>query len=192
MAGTAADFTFHEATPERWADIETLFGARGACGGCWCMAWRLGAAEFQKRKGEGNRAALRALVAHGKEPGVLAYGGAGVVGWCAVAPREELKRLEASKILARVDARPVWSISCLFVHKGYRRAGLSTGLIRAAVGLAARRGATVVEAYPHDLHGRTLPPAFVWTGLLSAYLRAGFHEVARRSETRPVVRLELS
>ena len=24
-------------TPDRWDDFETLFGERGACGGCWCM-----------------------------------------------------------------------------------------------------------------------------------------------------------
>jgi hypothetical protein len=24
-----------------WIDLEKLFGAHGACGGCWCMWWRL-------------------------------------------------------------------------------------------------------------------------------------------------------
>jgi hypothetical protein len=33
-----------------WSDLEELFGARGACGGCWCMTWRLRHAEFQKNK----------------------------------------------------------------------------------------------------------------------------------------------
>lgn len=32
--------TFHPLTPKRWPDVEKLFGARGACGGCWCMFWR--------------------------------------------------------------------------------------------------------------------------------------------------------
>ena len=29
------------ATPQRWPDLERLFGPRGACAGCWCMWWRL-------------------------------------------------------------------------------------------------------------------------------------------------------
>src|SRR5262245_14820805 len=29
--------TIHPLTPERWPDLEQLFGPRGACAGCWCM-----------------------------------------------------------------------------------------------------------------------------------------------------------
>jgi len=32
---------FYPVTPARWPDFETLFGEKGACGGCWCMLWRL-------------------------------------------------------------------------------------------------------------------------------------------------------
>ena len=37
--------TIHPATPDTWRDLETLFGEKGACGGCWCMAWRVPAPE---------------------------------------------------------------------------------------------------------------------------------------------------
>ena len=50
--GTASHAEFHPLTPELWSDLEQLFGARGACGGCWCMWWRLSAGEFAA----GNRA----------------------------------------------------------------------------------------------------------------------------------------
>ena len=30
-----------ELTPKLWPDFERLFGANGACGGCWCMSWRI-------------------------------------------------------------------------------------------------------------------------------------------------------
>ena len=26
---------------ELWPAVEALFGAKGACGGCWCQAWRI-------------------------------------------------------------------------------------------------------------------------------------------------------
>ena len=51
------DVAIHPLTPQRWADLERLFGANGACGGCWCMWWRLKRPEFDAGKGEGNRAA---------------------------------------------------------------------------------------------------------------------------------------
>ena len=36
-----SDLEVYPLTPERWADLEELFGENGACGGCWCMWWRL-------------------------------------------------------------------------------------------------------------------------------------------------------
>ena len=53
------DLSFHPLTPERWPDLERLFGVRGACGGCWCMWWRLPRATYNEQKGEGNREAFR-------------------------------------------------------------------------------------------------------------------------------------
>jgi hypothetical protein len=38
---------------KRWSDFEALFGERGACGGCWCMLWRLKRKEFDQQKGGG-------------------------------------------------------------------------------------------------------------------------------------------
>ena len=73
-AGKTA-LTFHPLTPERWDDFETLFGLRGACGGCWCMYWRRARPAFEKGKGAGNRRAMKALVESGTEPGILAYAG---------------------------------------------------------------------------------------------------------------------
>jgi len=61
------------AVAERWSDLERLFGARGACGGCWCMWYRLQRAEYERKKGAGNRAALRRLLGTGEPAGVIAY-----------------------------------------------------------------------------------------------------------------------
>jgi hypothetical protein len=43
------ELTFVPLTKERWSDFETLFGVRGACGGCWCMFWRLTRSEFERQ-----------------------------------------------------------------------------------------------------------------------------------------------
>ena len=183
--------TFHPATRDRWGDVEALFGERGACAGCWCMYWRLDAKAYTAGKGAGNRTALRRIVRRGEEPGVLAYAGGEPIGWCAVAPRAEYPRLDRSRVLARLDEKPVWSISCLFVARPWRKRGVSRALIEAAVAHARACGARIVEGYPVD-PAAPQADAFVWTGIASAYERAGFREAERRSPTRPIMRRKVS
>ncbi len=154
------------------------------------MYWRRTRKDWETGKGVGNRRALKRLVDKGDEPGVLAFASGRAVGWCAVAPREDYPALSRSRIFKPVDDRAVWSVSCLFIDREYRRQGLSKRLLEAACRHARDRGAMIVEGYPHDLGGGDLPDAFVWNGLLPAYERAGFHEVARRSDKRPIVRKE--
>lgn len=182
--------TWKPLTADTWTDLEGLFGSRGACGGCWCMAWRRKPAEFQAGKGEENRLALRKLASGKVPPGLLLYRGGEAVGWCSVAPRDRFVRLAASRVWKEVDDRPVWSVSCFFVKKGFRNQGLSVELLKAALQFAKERGATIVEGYPQAIEGR-LPDAFVWTGLEKSYRRAGFEEVARRSPAKPIMRREV-
>jgi GNAT superfamily N-acetyltransferase len=182
------ELTFHPLTPDRWPDVERLFGVRGACGGCWCMYWRLPRPAWEQGKGDGNRLAFRSLVEAGEEPGVLAYDGDEPVAWCAVAPRDAYGVLARSRILKPIDDQSIWSISCFFVARRYRRRGITVPLLTATVAFAAQRGARIVEGYPIEPRQPTLPDAFVWTGLASAFRRAGFTEVARRSATRPIMR----
>jgi GNAT superfamily N-acetyltransferase len=183
--------TIRALTAARWKDLERLFGERGACGGCWCMYWRLSRPIFERQKGEGNRRAFKKIVAGGAPPGLLAYDGSEPVGWCAIAPRAEYPKMARSRVLEPVDAQPVWSVSCLFVARPYRRRGLSVRLLTAAADYARRRGGRIVEGYPVEPRQGDMPDPFVWTGLASAYRRAGFTEVARRSETRPIMRRNL-
>ncbi len=178
--------------PERWADLERLFGPRGASGGCWCMWWRLDCREFARQKGEGNRQALRTLVEGGEVPGLLAFVGDEPAGWCALAPRERYPRLERSRPLARVDARPVWSVTCFFVARPFRRHGVMGALLEAAKEYARACGAALLEAYPIDPAVRSTSAAQAYMGLLPVFLRAGFVEVTRRVPARPLVRCVLT
>lgn len=180
------------ATAERLADVERLFGERGACGGCWCMHWRLSAADYEAGKGAENRRKLKERIEAGPAPpGVIAYIGDDPVGWCAVGPRREFVRLERSRVLAPVDDRSVWSIVCFFVAPRYRGQGVTKQLVGAAVELAAAHGATIVEGYPIQPRNGSIPPAFAFTGLASTFEDAGFWKVERRSPTRPIMRLHL-
>lgn len=155
------------------------------------MFWRLPRKQFDAGKGAGNKRALKRLVSTGREPGLIAYLKREPVGWCALAPRQEYVVLERSRILKPVDDQPVWSVSCLFIKKGYRRRGVSTLLLRAALEFAAKQGARIVEGYPVEPSMEKMPDPFLWHGIPSAFLRAGFREVERRSRTRPIMRFEI-
>jgi GNAT superfamily N-acetyltransferase len=179
---------FYPLTPPRWKDLEALFGERGACGGCWCMWWRLKRSEFKKQKGEGNRKAMKKIVDSGEAPGLLAYMNGRSVAWCSVAPREAFSALERSRILKRVDDKPVWSVVCFFVAKPFRRKGITMKLLRAAVEYAKKQGARIVEGYPVEPKKPKMPDLFAYHGLASTFRKAGFVEVIRRSETRPIMR----
>jgi GNAT superfamily N-acetyltransferase len=182
---------FEPLTRDRWSDVVTLFGPRGACAGCWCMAWRRTRAEWERGQGSGNRAAFQRVVRKGPPPGILAYVDKAPVAWCAVAPREAYVQLARSRVLKAIDAEPVWSVSCIFVTRAYRRRGVSVALLRAAGEFAASQGARVVEGYPVEPYSGKIPDAFAWTGTVTAFRAAGYEEVARGSPKRPIMRLRV-
>lgn len=183
--------SFHPATPDRWGDVEALFGERGACAGCWCMWARLRNAEFKAGTGAGNRRRLRRLVQDGPAPGLIGYFDGEPVAWCAVAPREDYARLEGSKILARPDDQPVWSVPCFFVARDHRGQRWTRRMLAGAVRHARASGARILEGYPLDVGSSKTADAFAWWGLVGAFEAAGFVEVARRSKTRPIMRKNL-
>lgn len=180
------------ATLKTWNDLELLFGEKGACGGCWCMSWRLKRSIFNEQKGEKNRQALLGLIKEGHVPGLIAYLDKKPVGWCSVAPREEFPVLDNSKILARVDQEKVWSVVCMFVSKAHRKQGLSVEMLKAATAYVKRQGGKIVEGYPIIPSMKKTPDAFAWVGVFSGFEKAGFKEVLRRSPNRPIVRFKIS
>ena len=186
-----SELSFHPLTPERWGDFETLFGKSGACGGCWCMWWRLAASQFNEQKGDKNKKSMKKIINEGRIPGILAYHEGRAIGWCSVAPREEYPRIDRSRILKPIDEQPVWSIVCFFVMKGFRRQGVTQQLIAEAIKFAKKQKAKIVEAYPVDPQKPDTPDVFVYTGLANAFRKTGFTEVARRSETRPIMRYKI-
>jgi GNAT superfamily N-acetyltransferase len=205
----ALDLKFYPLTPDRWKGLEDLFGERGACGGCWCMWWRLTRSQFDRQKGNKNKLALKKIVNSGEVPGILAYAAGKPIAWCSLGPKETYPTLERSRILKRIvenpalripqggeqsrtteggNDKPVWSIVCLFVAKPERNKGVSIKILRAAVDYAKKNGAKIVEGYPLEPKKGRYPDAFIWTGHVSAFQKAGFVEVHRGSPTQPIMR----
>lgn len=177
--------TIRPLTRDRWADFERLFGPNGACAGCWCLWCRVPGAEFKRLRGDKAKAEMARRVRSGASPGLIAYDGGAPVGWCAVGPREEFRRLLTSRLFKPYFGdEGVWSVPCLFVHKEARGRGVATALLKAAVKRARGR---LVEGYPVVASKKTAD-AFLWWGTLSAFEKAGFKVVARPSKARALVR----
>lgn len=181
------------ATAERWNDLESLFGAKGAYAGCWCMFWRLERGDFKKLKGAGTQAVLHDLVCENEVPGVLAYAEGKAVGWCSIGPRQEYAALENSRILKRIDDTPVWSVVCFFVAKTHRNQGVMEHLLRGAVKYALEQGAQAIDGYPIDLQteklaGQTLNSYAGYMGIASVFRAVGFIQVGSASETQLIMR----
>ncbi|MEO8287369.1 MAG: GNAT family N-acetyltransferase [Chloroflexota bacterium] len=177
-------------TPERWPHLEQLFGPNGAYAGCWCMWWRITGKDWHELKGEPNRAAFKEVVDSGEVPGILLYAEGQPVGWCAIAPRDAYFRLreERVRIFKRVDDQPVWTITCFYISRHYRNKGLMLKLLTSAVEYAASQGATIIEGFPLDTDGTRKAASSAYTGLMSTFVKAGFVEVLRRHEGRPIMR----
>ena len=180
-------FSFKPLKRNLWTDLEELFGPNGACAGCWCMYWKLRGKAFDEVRGYETRQMHKSIVDSGVATGLLAYLHGEVVGWIAVEPREAYERLAHSRTLKPVDEQPVWSVTCFFVAKKFRRRGVTVEMLRAAVEHVKKQGGKIVEGYPVETQ-KDLPAPFIYTGTASAFQRAGFKEVARHSPTRPIFR----
>jgi GNAT superfamily N-acetyltransferase len=139
---------------------------------------------------QANRADMLALAGSDPPAGLIGYRGDVPVGWVSLGPRTDYLRLERSQVMKPVDDQPVWSIICFVVPSAYRHEGVAHALLAGAINFARRRGVGILEAYPVDKGTRSADD-FIWFGVKSMFDSAGFQEVARRSPTRPVMRLRL-
>jgi GNAT superfamily N-acetyltransferase len=183
MRSVVSDLEFHPLTPDRWPDLVQLFEHHGNPGYCWCMTWRATSTEYKLLGTAGRKRALHSLVKAYIPIGILAYRAGEPIGWCSIAPRETYARLEHSTTLKRIDDRPVWSVVCFFISRDMRGQGLALQLLKSAVEYAVSQGAHIVEGYPVE-PGQS----YQFMGSPSLFKAAGFREVARAANNRPIVR----
>jgi GNAT superfamily N-acetyltransferase len=175
-------------TPERFGDLETVFGDRGVTRSCFCMHWRRPDGGYGDDRD--NRDRFADVVAVGPPPGLIGYVADSPVGWVQVGPRREFPTLGRSRLLKPVDEVEPWTINCFVVRVGHRSLGIGKGLLEGAIAYAASQGAQIIEAYPVDGERASLVDYF--TGTLAMFSEHGFTEILRRNESRPIVRLSLA
>ena len=186
----------HPATPDRLADLAELFETGPATRGCWCM-WFIDPPK-EVRAGwnnGGNRAAFEAMTQNADPPlGLIAYEGDVPVGWLATGPRSRYPNAigRRAKILKDRDAEEdddVWLLPCFFVRVGYRRSGVTTALVEAAVAHAQSAGAKAVEGFPiADDYPKSQDD---YVGKQRRFAECGFECVANPSPRRVVMRRDL-
>lgn len=181
-------------TPDNWPALEALFGKQGACMGCWCMYWRMPRKDWDAARGAKAKALFKRRVAQETPPGVIAFDGDDAVGWLQIGPRADTPQWNGARRVSApmkegdiVDER-VWAATCFYVKSSARGQGVMDALLQGALKFAKKNGARVVEACPID--GRASAGA-AYVGRVSTFQRAGFREVARRKENRPLMRLTL-
>jgi GNAT superfamily N-acetyltransferase len=186
----AKGMTIRTIDPSDWPAITALFGAKGACGGCWCMSWRVErhGKTWEEAKGEKNRRALQVLVKRGEVHAVMAFDGETPVAWCTYGPRESFPYIARVKALARPGVQGVWSVVCFYIPPAWRRTGLGTKLLAAATKDALRLGAREVEGFPAvPWDPRVpMPAAFAWTGVPQLFVANGFKKLRKAAGSRPI------
>jgi GNAT superfamily N-acetyltransferase len=183
------DLRFEPLSKSNWHHFVKLFGPKGATGNCWCMYFRLKKSDFDEGKeNDGNKEAMKELVWTDKPTGILAFYEDQAIAWCALAPREDFMKLEKSRVHKRIDDQSVWSIPCSFIHKDFRKMGVSVALLKGVIGFAKQNGIKVLEAYPTIPTKGPLPDSFAWIGLYKSFERAGFTIADQTSKNRPMVR----
>lgn len=111
------------------------------------------------------------------------------MGWCHAAPRPALAGINAREEF-RIDDDParVGSIVCFVIPAPYRRQGIATRLLEAAVEQLRRQGLAIAEAYPPK---QAVSDALAFRGTLEMYLAAGFAPY-REGQRSVIVRRSLS
>jgi GNAT superfamily N-acetyltransferase len=144
------------------------------------------------------RERLRAAADADPAPGLVALREGRAVGWVSLGPRAAFERIERSRVIPRIDAKPVWAIVCFAVARSVRGEGVGAALLDAAVAFASEHGAAMLEAYPVDLpDGAALSAEAAFTGTLRMFERAGFQVVSETASSaggfaRVVVRRDLA
>ena len=158
-------------------DVKTVLGPKSAGANvCWCLSYRLRSKENVSLLGPARGARVAELLRQGPI-GVLAYDGATVVGWAAVAPRAETS-FARSRTIPHVDDLAVWSVWCIRVRPGHRGEGISHALLAGVVKFARSQGAPAIEGYPVDNRGERVDLTMAYVGTRALFEKAGFRRAA--------------
>jgi GNAT superfamily N-acetyltransferase len=192
LESDAHEYTTRELSAKTWPDFEKLFlkpaGLVGDGWWCWCTHHHVlsysspGNQQPRTRaeRAKRNQAKKRTLVEEGCAHGILVYADNEPIGWCQYGRREELPRVDNSRNYPRQDlpggSAPLWRVTCFVVDKRFRKQGVASKALKAALESIRKKGGGLVEAYP--VMGSDQGPNYLYSGTVSMFEREGFKTVA--------------
>jgi GNAT superfamily N-acetyltransferase len=175
--------------PDTWdAFAELVERHNGVWGGCWCLAFHPKSPDMGQSV-EGNREVKHRLVSEGLAHAALVLDADRAVGWCQYGSPEELPRITHRKeyeagLVELADYR----ITCFFVDRDYRRAGVSAVALQGALDLIAGAGGGAVDGFPYDTGGEKANASFLYNGTRSLFEEAGFEYQRPKGKNHCVMR----
>jgi GNAT superfamily N-acetyltransferase len=149
----------------------------GVWGGCWCTYFHRDSDTDEERRALGHREFKRSLVEAGRTHAALVFDDDAAIAWAQFGRVAELPNIHHRKDWEKgVTQLPDYRITCLFVDRDHRRAGMAEVAVRGALALIAAAGGGLVEAYPHDLpEGKKTSASFLYNATRTMYERLGFN-----------------
>ena len=193
-----ATFTTRELSLKTWPDFAKLFSQGGGWDHCWCMHFHrphsLPKSEWlgtRRERAVRNSCEKKVLVQQGRAHGILVYDRGEPVGWCQYGPKDELPRIDNSRryrryrsLAPKEDCNNVWRITCFVVAKKWRKRGVASAALNAALDAIKKKGGGLVEAYPISRWESGTFGNESTNGTVSMFKRVGFQVVASYRSTR--------
>lgn len=140
------------------------------------LGYRLAGGRRAAARGGGlDRPALAEEIADRRVTGFLAYVDSKPVGWCRAGAKADLPRARGGPYGRGADLNEIGAIVCFAVAPGFRRHGVATQLLNAAVEKLRSQGLRYAEAYPLIQSGNDPQEYRGWREM---FLRAGFVQVS--------------
>ncbi|MGB9463953.1 MAG: GNAT family N-acetyltransferase [Candidatus Acidiferrum sp.] len=159
MASQLPAYTTKELSKKTWPDFEKLFSQGNGWDACQCMHFHRPCAlpknkwlHSRTQRAVRNRREKQELLDRGGSHGILVYANGEPVGWCQYGPKDELPRIDNSRKYRAHAPEPsadkLWRITCFVVLKKYRKQGVASAALKAALESIRKKGGGLVEAYP--------------------------------------------
>ncbi|HEV2476989.1 MAG TPA: GNAT family N-acetyltransferase [Candidatus Dormibacteraeota bacterium] len=183
-----------DVTPDRVGDYQSFFDHDAfrdypAWQSCYCMETHRTQSdeEWAARTAKDNRRDMTRGIEEGNVTALLAFVDGKPVGWCNYGETTHLNGVMHRFGLNVAEQEGVGSLACFVIAAPYRKHGVASALLDAALDRLRARGVRLAEAYP----ARTSDSAQGnYRGPLQMFLRAGF-EPYRETERHLIVRKAL-
>jgi GNAT superfamily N-acetyltransferase len=180
-------FTVRELDSSTWPDQERMLEKHnGVWNGCWCVAFHLKRSE-EKEWSRKHKALKEKLVREDRSHAALVYDGTDVVGWCQFGPPLELPSRMSGYDKLELSP-PDWRITCFFVDRDHRKAGVAKAALEGALLMIAAKGGGTVDGYPIDTRGKPYSSSFLWAGTRGMFTELGFRSLGALGTSKWVVR----